>query len=100
MARASIHIMNLSKDIYEQNTRPMCSHINVGAGSDLSIEELANIIKKIVGYKGEIRFDSSKPDGTIRKFLDSQLINNLGWAPKVSLVDGLTRTYEDFIKLK
>ena len=100
MALASIHIMNLSKDIYEKNTRPMCSHINVGTGSDLSIKELANIIKEVIGYKGAIKFDPSKPDGMPRKLLNSQLMNSLGWTAKVSLKDGLLRTYKDFIKLK
>jgi GDP-L-fucose synthase len=99
MARASIHVMNLSKEIYDQNTKPMCSHINVGAGSDLTIQELVNIIKEIVGYEGEIKFDSNKPDGMPRKLLDSQRINNLGWAPKVNLKDGLVKSYKDFIKL-
>ena len=99
MARASIHVMNLSKEIYDQNTKPMCSHINVGAGSDLTIQELVNIIKEIVGYEGEIKFDSNKPDGMPRKLLDSQRINNLGWAPEVNLKDGLVKSYKDFIKL-
>ena len=98
MASASIHIMNLSKSIIEKYTNKMCSHINIGCGNDLSIRELAINIAEIIGYKGELTFDTSKPDGTPRKLLDSSILMRLGWSPKVSLRDGLQRTYEDYIK--
>lgn len=98
LAKACWHIMNLDKATYNKNTKPMCSHINVGSGEDLSIEELAKTIKKIVGYSGRIEFDPSKPDGMKKKFLDSQLIFSLGWKPKVSLQDGLLKAYKDFKK--
>ncbi len=98
MAEASIHIMNLSKSIIDQYTNNMCSHINVGSGHDLSIKELALNIAEIIGYKGELTFDTSKPDGTPRKLLDSSILRNLGWFPKVSLKEGLKSTYEDFKK--
>ena len=75
----------------------MCSHINVGSGKDLTISDLANIIKDIVGYKGQIKFDSTKPDGTPRKLLDSTRLKNLEWKPLISLHDGLIKTYNDFI---
>jgi GDP-L-fucose synthase len=74
----------------------MCSHINVGSGSDLTIKELAEIIKEVVGYKGQIKFDTTKPDGTARKFIDSKLLNSLGFKPRVGLKDGLVKTYNDF----
>lgn len=98
MARASIHIMNLNKKIFKKYTSPMCSHINVGSGKDLTIKELAKIIKEIVGYKGSIDFDYSKPDGTPRKLLDSKLINDLKFLPKIDLKKGLQITYKEFKK--
>jgi len=98
MARASIHVMNLDKKIYDEQTSSTCSHINVGSGEDLSIKELAEIIKNVVGFKGEIKFDSNKPDGTLRKFLDSKKINNTGFKHQVSLKDGLIKTYQDYLK--
>jgi GDP-L-fucose synthase len=96
MARACVHVMNLDKEIYDQHTEPMCSHINVGTGTDLTIQELAETIKAVVGYQGEITFDSTKPDGSPRKLMDSQRLNSLGWHPEVSLKDGLARAYADF----
>lgn len=71
--------------------------INVGAGYDLTIRQLANRIKTVVGFKGEIRYDESKPDGTPRKLLDSTRINQLGWEPKTNLTVGLQRAYEDYL---
>lgn len=97
MADASVFIMNLDKSIYDQHTKPMHSHINVGYGSDVTIAELAQTIAKVVGYQGEIQFDSSKPDGTSRKLLDSSKMNHLGWRPQISLETGLNLTYQDFI---
>ena len=96
MARASIKLMNLDKKIYNKLTQPMCSHLNVGSGKDLSIKELAKIIKKVVNFKGKINFDTSKPDGIHRKFLNSKKINNLGFKPKISLAQGLANTYKDY----
>ena len=96
MARASIAVMNLDRDTYLKNTQFTCSHINVGTGSDLSIKELALIIKDIVGYAGQIEFDSSKPDGVYRKLLNNNRIINIGWSPKISLQNGLSKTYEEF----
>ena len=98
MARASIHLMNIDKKTYDQHTSPMCSHINAGSGVDISIKELAEIIKEVVGFKGEINFDLTKPDGSPRKFLDSKRINNLGFKPEISLKEGLIKTYQDYIK--
>ncbi|MBN4080088.1 GDP-L-fucose synthase [Beggiatoa alba] len=98
MAAASVFVMNLDKQTYEQHTQPMLSHINVGIGHDLTIAELARTICKVVGYSGQIDFDSSKPDGTPRKLMDTTRLNNLGWQAKVKLEDGLTLAYQDFLK--
>ncbi|MDR2326063.1 MAG: GDP-L-fucose synthase [Acidovorax sp.] len=98
MASASIHIMNLSPDIYKKNTTPMLSHINVGCGEDISILELAELVSKTVGYQGDISLDRSQPDGTMRKLMDSTRIHSLGWHSTVKLREGLQRTYEDFQK--
>lgn len=97
MASACIHVMNLDKKIYEQFTNPICSHINVGYGEDCSINELAIAIKEVTGYSGSIEFDSSKPDGSPRKLMDSSRINSLGWHAQVGLKEGLARTYRDFL---
>ena len=99
MARASIHLMNIDKETYDKHTLSMCSHINVGSGKNLTIKELAEIIKEVVGFKGEIQFDSSKPDGNLRKFLDSEKIKNIGFKPETSLKEGLIKTYQNYIKL-
>ena len=98
MARALIHIMNLDKKIYYEQTLPICNYINVGSSEDITIRELAETIKQIVDFKGEIKFDSSKSDGSPKKLLDSRRINNLGFKPKTSLRDGLIKTYYDYIK--
>lgn len=83
-----------AKDIYENNI----SHINIGQGTDLTIAELANIIKNIVGYEGEVRFDTSKPDGTPKKLLSVDRLHNLGWKHKTSLEEGIKKTYEWFLE--
>lgn len=97
MAAASVHVMNLCKINYDQHTQPMLSHINVGCGYDITIRELATIIGKTVGYSGEISFDSTKPDGTPRKLMDSARLNELGWEAKVGLEFGLNLAYQDFL---
>ena len=98
MVRASVHLMNIDKKTYYENTSLMSSHINVGSGEDLTIKELAEIIKEVVDFKGEIKFDSTKPDGSPRKFLDSGKINSLDFKTKTSLKEGLVKTYQDFTK--
>ena len=97
MAKASIHLMNIDKKTYEKHTSSMCSHINVGSSEEITIKELAETIKDVVGFKGKIIFDPSKPDGTPRKFLDSKRINSFGFKPQTSLKNGLIKTYRDFI---
>ncbi len=97
MANACLHVMNLPKETYERHTRVLRNHINVGYGSDVSIAELAMTVRDVVGYQGVVEFDSSKPDGTPRKLLDSRLLNSLGWKASVGLRDGLVLAYEDFV---
>ncbi|KAA3667408.1 MULTISPECIES: GDP-L-fucose synthase [Pectobacterium] len=97
MAAASIHVMNLDSQTYHANTSPMMSHINVGTGIDCSIRELTQTVAKVIGYQGQIIFDTSKPDGTPRKLLDVTLINQLGWNAKIDLEDGLWLTYQWFL---
>lgn len=97
MAKASVHIMNLDKQTFDQYSEIRCSHINVGSGKDLTIKELAEIIKEVVDYKGEINFDSSKPDGTPRKLMNSNRLNSLGWKPSINLKEALTITYNDYL---
>lgn len=93
---AAFYVMNLDKNVFSKNINPMCSHLNVGYGKDISIKELVHLIKDITGYKGEIEYDNNKPDGMPKKLLNCEKISNLGWKPKISLKDGLLRTYENF----
>ena len=97
MAAASVFVMNLPKATLDAHTQPMGSHINVGFGDDITIEELALTVGKTVGYQGAINFDTSKPDGSPRKLMDTSRLNALGWQAKVSLVSGLATAYQDFI---
>jgi GDP-L-fucose synthase len=100
MAVAIIHVMNLDIEQYKKHTKDMMSHINIGFGSDVTIQELAKQLVKTIGYKGKITFDLNKPDGVFRKLLDSSLIESLGWNASVSLEDGLALTYNDYLKNK
>jgi len=100
MSAAIIHVMNLDLAQYREHTEDMVSHINIGFGDDVAIKELAKKLVKIVGYKGKIIFDLNKPDGVLRKLMDSSLIESLGWRATVSLEDGLTLTYADYLKNK
>ena len=98
MASASVYVMNLPKATYEEHTKPMQSHINVGYGSDITIAQLAQTVGKVIGYTGQINFDSTKPDGSPRKLMDSTLLKTLGWNPKVNIEEGLNIAYQDFLK--
>ena len=97
MASASVFVMNLADSIYQAHTLPMQSHINVGFGSDITIDELAHAVGKAVGYPGRISFDTTKPDGPPRKWMDSTRLNSLGWQPKTDLATGLNQAYADFV---
>ncbi|MDC0954972.1 GDP-L-fucose synthase [Alphaproteobacteria bacterium] len=100
MAAASVFVMNLTNEVYQNNTDPRSSHINVGVGSDITIKELGEMISRIVEFKGEIIFDESKPDGVKRKLLDVSRIKHLGWSASISLETGLLRAYKDFLDNK
>ena len=97
MAAASVFVMNLAKATLDAHTQPMLSHINVGFGDDITIKELALAVGKTVGYQGVIDFDTSKPDGSPRKLMDSSLLNALGWKAKLGLEAGLETAYQDFL---
>lgn len=97
MAQASIFVMNLDKSRYDQHTQPMQSHINVGYGSDIQIAELAQVVSETVGYTGKIMYDLTMPDGTLRKWLDSSRIHQLGWHALTDLRSGLDITYQHFL---
>jgi GDP-L-fucose synthase len=97
MAEASIFVLELEKKLYLENTEPMLSHINVGTGKDITIRELAEIMKEVVGFQGKLFFDTSKPDGTPRKLIDVSRLSNMGWSYKTNLKDGLDKTYEWFL---
>ena len=98
MADASLFVLELNKKTYDSNTKPMNSHINVGTGKDITIKEVAQTIKKIVGYKGKLSFDTSKPDGAPRKLIDVSRLSKMGWKYNVSFEDGLRKTYDWYIK--
>ena len=100
MAAASVHLMNLPKAVYDQHTSPMQSHINVGSGADVTIAEVAQAIAQTVGFNGQIEFDTSKPDGAPRKWMDSSRLNALGWQAKVGLHQGLDVAYQNFLVAK
>ena len=97
LAEASLFVMSLNIKDYQSVTSPMQSYLNVGFGIDMTIRELAELIKKVVGFKGEIIFDTSKPDGPLKKLMDSSKLNRLGWKPSVSLETGLSIAYKDFL---
>tara|TARA_B100001248_G_scaffold152218_1_gene114415 strand:+ start:7404 stop:8360 length:957 start_codon:yes stop_codon:yes gene_type:complete len=94
MASACVHVMNLEKRILAEKVSKNISHLNVGSGKDHSIKELAEIISRVVGFEGEIKFDASKPDGTPRKLLDVSKLQELGWTYSITLDDGLQGTYD------
>jgi GDP-L-fucose synthase len=89
--------MNLDDETYQAHTQPMLSHINVGTGVDCTIKEMAETMKEVVGFQGEIVWDSSKPDGTPRKLMDVSRLGKLGWKAKTTLKDGLQETYQWFL---
>jgi GDP-L-fucose synthase len=97
MAEACLHVMELSSEAYSRITQPMLSHVNIGTGEDLSIRDLATMIRDIVGYQGRISFDTSKPDGTPRKLMDVGRLHSLGWRARIGLREGLALAYADFL---
>jgi GDP-L-fucose synthase len=99
MAAACVHVMNLDQASYAAHTGPMLSHINVGTGEDVTIAELARLVGDTVGYRGNIAFDTSKPDGTPRKLLDVSKLKQLGWQASTPLPEGLRKAYASFVEL-
>ncbi|HJE28475.1 MAG TPA: GDP-L-fucose synthase [Pseudomonas nitrititolerans] len=98
MAAASVHVMELEASAYQACTQPMLSHINVGTGVDCSIRELAETVARVTEYQGELAFDSSKPDGTMRKLMDVSRLEALGWQASIGLEEGLRDAYRWFVE--
>ena len=98
MAAASVHVMELDDATHQANTQPMLSHINVGTGVDCTIRGLAETVARVTGYRGELVFDSSKPDGTARKLMDVSRLKVLGWESSISLEDGLRDAYSWYLE--
>ncbi len=98
MAEASLFVLGIDKEIYDENTLPMISHINVGSGKDITIKELAEIMKEVVGFEGKISFDNTKPDGSPRKLIDVSRLSKMGWKNSTSLREGLELTYNWYKK--
>ena len=97
MAEASLFVHNLGMETLSQTLLPMSSHINIGTGTDITIKELAESIKNVVGFSGKLAFDHLKPDGTPRKLMDTSLMEGFGWRSQTPLLEGLQRAYEDFL---
>lgn len=97
MASACLHVMNLDQKSYMKHTQPMLSHINVGSGVEITIQKLAEVIAGVTDYKGTMIFDKTRPDGAPRKLMDSSRLKNLGWQPTMSLEEGLSLSYNDFL---
>jgi len=93
MAQASLFVLELDEQTYKDNTQPMLSHINVGTGRDTTIREMAETMKQVIGYKGKLAFDTTKPDGAPRKLIDVSRLKNMGWNYAVDLTEGLNKTY-------
>lgn len=99
--REFLHVDDLAQAIILKLSSESSNSIyNVGSGEEISIKNLAIKIQRVIGYKGKILWDNSKPDGTPRKLLDSSLISQLGWRSKINLDEGIKMTYEDFLKIK
>lgn len=97
MAAASVFVMNLSGEEYKENTQLTLSHVNVGTGVDCTIRELALTVARVTGFSGELVFDTTKPDGTLRKVMDVSRLSRLGWKASIDLEDGLIDTYSWFV---
>jgi len=94
MAEACLHVMRIKKQTYHENTSPMVSHVNIGVGKDISIREAAETIKEIVGFRGELIYNSNKPDGAPRKLTNISRLKKLGWKNSTEFIDGIRKTYE------
>lgn len=98
MAEASLFVLELDEETYQANTKPMLSHINVGTGKDVTIREMAETMKRVVGFEGELTFDSTKPDGSMRKLIEVSRLTAMGWTYNVELEEGLKKTYDWYLE--
>ena len=98
MAQASLFVLELDEKTYQANTKSILSHINVGTGKDVTIREMAETMKEVIGFKGELTFDTIKPDGAPRKLINVSRLSNMGWNYSVNLKDGLGQTYKWYLK--
>ena len=94
MAAASLFVLNLSNETYDKNTEPMLSHINVGTGTDISIFDLAQLVARVTGYRGQIRTDPAQPAGPKRHLMNVERLAEMGWSPCIKLEQGLADTYD------
>ena len=97
MAAASLFVLDLDSEIYQANTQPMLSHINIGSGTDISILELAQLVARVTGFEGDILTDPSKPDGTMRKLMDVSRLAQMGWRAQIGLEQGIHETYQWYL---
>ena len=97
MAEASLFVLGLDEETYKANTQPMLSLINVGTGRDITIREMAEIMKDVVNFKGKLTFNTSKPDGTPRKLINVSRLSKMGWKYSIDLKEGLTKTYNWYL---
>ena len=98
MAEASLFVLELDRESYIANTKPLLSHINVGTGKDISIREMAETMREVVGFEGELTFNSNKPDGSPRKLIDVTRLSKMGWTYRVNLKEGLEKTYKWYLR--
>jgi len=97
MAEASLFVLELDEKTYQANTKPMLSHINIGTGKDVTIREMAETMKEIVGFKGNLIFDTKKPEGSPRKLIDVSRLSNMGWKYSIDIESGLKKTYKWYL---
>jgi GDP-L-fucose synthase len=97
MAAASLFVLELDEQTYQANTKPMLSHINIGTGVDITIREMAETMKQVVGFEGELTFDITKPDGAPRKLIDVSRLADIGWEYTTELKEGLKKTYKWYL---
>jgi GDP-L-fucose synthase len=97
MAAASLFVLELDEETYKANTQPMLSHINVGTGVDVTIRDMAETMKQVVGYEGKLVFDTTKHDGAARKLIDVTRLKRMGWVYSVDLEDGLKKVYSWYL---
>ncbi len=98
MASASVHVMDLPLARYQEATEPRLSHINVGSGQEWSIAELADMVAEVTGFTGDIKYNTSMPDGTPRKLMDNRRLSALGWKPSYELKEGLHQAYDWYVQ--